>query len=143
MVGEEAIGVAVTFDIEANELTFVVEAINGGGANAVGIIDGCPVSIVQGAGQEETVHHAIAIEIAQAEAYLREGIEVASRLENRNRLTLLLANLGSAIDQQGEYQHVNSYFREALSMARTIGSPWYIFSFLMDWGAIHENLVAA
>ncbi len=60
---EEAVGVAVSIDIEANELTPVVEAVDSGGANTVGIIDGHPVGIVQGTGQQEAVHHAIASDI--------------------------------------------------------------------------------
>jgi tetratricopeptide (TPR) repeat protein len=83
---------------------------------------------------------AIAIEqgnYVQAEDYLREGIELAQQLENRNRLTLLLSNLGSALGQQGDYERANRYFQESLALAHTIGSPWSIYSVLMDWGEVH------
>ncbi|MHB8600299.1 MAG: tetratricopeptide repeat protein [Ktedonobacteraceae bacterium] len=73
----------------------------------------------------------------QAEVYLREGIELASRLENRNRLTVLLTNLGCVLSQQGDYEQANSCFRESLALAHAIGSPWYIYGTLLDWGENH------
>ncbi len=73
----------------------------------------------------------------QAEVYLREGIELAGQLENRNRLTVLLTNLGCVLSEQGYYERANSCFRESVAMAHAIGSPWYIYGALMDWGECH------
>lgn len=66
-----------------------------------------------------------------------EGIKLAHTLENRNRLTFLLANLGSAREHQGDYPQANRYFEENLAFARTIGAPRYIYTVLLDRGEIH------
>ena len=62
--GEEAIGVASAIGVEADELGFVVDAVDDGGADAVGIVKGFPLGVVQWAVQQEAVHRAGAVHIA-------------------------------------------------------------------------------
>ncbi len=63
-VCEEAIGVASAVNVEANELSFVVDAVDNGGADAVGVVNGFPFGVVQRAAQQEAVHCTVAVHIA-------------------------------------------------------------------------------
>jgi hypothetical protein len=63
VVGEEAIRVTSTIDIKSDQLSIIVDAVDSGGANAVGVINGLPLCIAQGAGQLEAMHQAIAVHI--------------------------------------------------------------------------------
>src|SRR5260221_8321736 len=53
---EKTVGVPGTVDVEADELTVIVEAVDGGRPDAVGVVDRLPVRILQRIGQYEAVH---------------------------------------------------------------------------------------
>ena len=55
-MSEKSIGISIAIDVEADLITVVIEAINGGGANAVGGVDGLPLGMMRWIGQQEPVH---------------------------------------------------------------------------------------
>lgn len=60
---EKSVGVPVAVNVEADELTIVVDAVDGGGPDAVGVVDRLEVRMVQGVGQDEAVHLARAVHV--------------------------------------------------------------------------------
>ena len=61
---EKPIGVPGTVDVEADQFSVVVEAVDDGGSHAVWVIDRLPVRIIQQMGQQEAVHLARAVDIS-------------------------------------------------------------------------------
>ena len=59
---EKTVCVPVAVNVEADELTVVVEAVDGG-PDAVGVVDRQEVRMVQGVGQYEAVHLARAVHV--------------------------------------------------------------------------------
>lgn len=56
LASKETIGIVAAIDVEANQVSIVVEAIDSCGANAVWVVDGLPASMVQWAGQQKPMH---------------------------------------------------------------------------------------
>ena len=68
---EEAIGIASAVNIEADQLRIVVETVDNGGADAVGVVNAFPLRMAQWAAQQEAVHQAAVVHIA-ADDLIRE-----------------------------------------------------------------------
>jgi hypothetical protein len=54
-MSEKSVSISIAIDVEADEITVVIEAIDGGGANAVGGVDGLPLGMLRWIGQQELV----------------------------------------------------------------------------------------
>jgi hypothetical protein len=97
---EKTVGVPVAVNVEADELAVVVEAVDGGGPDAVGVVDQLEVRVMQGVGQDEAVHLARAVHVhthdliilvdAQGGCVGRAGeVELAEGLSFSRKLTTL------------------------------------------------------
>jgi hypothetical protein len=52
---EKTVGVPCPVDVEADQISAVVEAVNGGGPDAVWVVDRLPLRVLQQIGQQEAV----------------------------------------------------------------------------------------
>jgi tetratricopeptide (TPR) repeat protein/transcriptional regulator with XRE-family HTH domain len=67
----------------------------------------------------------------QAEAYYKEGLEVAQRLGNRDRCTIFLLNLAEIATRQGKLGRAERSYQEGLALARRLGHPGRIALLLL------------
>src|SRR5713226_5394841 len=61
---EKPVGVPGTVDVEADQVSAVIDAVDGGGPDALWVVDRLPVRVRQRIGQQEAVHLARAVDIS-------------------------------------------------------------------------------
>ena len=66
-IGEKTVGVPGAVDVEADQISVVVEAVDGGGPNTVWVVDRLPLGMRQRSGQQEAVHLARAVDIGASD----------------------------------------------------------------------------
>ena len=125
LFGEEAIGVTGTIDIEADECAIVVEAVDNGGADAIGVIDGLPLGMGQGIGDQEAVHHTIAVNVGADD------------------LVIFVDAKGSGVGRSGEIELGESlvFEQEASSGSRRCGQEADDIAIVIDTGGSRADRV--
>jgi tetratricopeptide (TPR) repeat protein/transcriptional regulator with XRE-family HTH domain len=73
---------------------------------------------------------------AQAGASYQEGLALARRLGDPERIGALLTNLGWVTLKRGKYTEAESYLQEGLTLARQIGDPEQISNILKILGPV-------
>jgi tetratricopeptide (TPR) repeat protein/transcriptional regulator with XRE-family HTH domain len=74
---------------------------------------------------------------AAAEAYSRDGLVLARRLENPECISLLLKSLATAIfERGGDYAEVSACLHESLGLARELGQPRITCEALLTLGYV-------